>query len=92
MLLGGDAGERLEPVGVVGRPVLDGPFLHRLGDGIRNRGLQLVAFGHHFPHALVDGLRQALPHHAVAEYIFTEQFRNVYPFAFFFHWFLLVCK
>ena len=35
MLFGGDAGHRLEPVGVMGGAELDRPFLHFVGDDIR---------------------------------------------------------
>ena len=37
VLLGGQAGHRLEPVGVVGRAVLHGPLSHRGGDDVGDR-------------------------------------------------------
>ena len=43
MLLGGEAGERLEDVGVVGRAALQRPFLHRLGDRVGERGVERLA-------------------------------------------------
>ena len=46
VLLGGDAGHRLEPVRVVRRAVLDGPVLQRRGDDVgdgRRRGLSPCA-------------------------------------------------
>ena len=46
MLLGGDAGQRLEPVRVVRRAVLDGPILERAGDDVGDRGLDRLALSH----------------------------------------------
>ena len=43
VLLGGDAGHRLEPVRVVGRAVLDGPVLQRAGDGVGDRRIERFA-------------------------------------------------
>ena len=48
MLLGGDAGQRLEPVGKMGSTVGDSPILHGSGNSIRYAGIQLCA--------LIDGL------------------------------------
>src|SRR5690606_6116480 len=59
VLLGGDAGERLEPVRVVRRLMLDRPVAqgrgHRVGDG----GIERLAEGDRPPERLVDVLRQA---------------------------------
>ena len=52
MLFGGDAGQRLEPMGVVGCAVGDGPILHRRCHGIGDADIELCA--------LVDGLLQGL--------------------------------
>ena len=54
MLLCGDPGQRLEPVRVVGRTVLERPLLHRLCNCIRDGRIELVALG--------DGLLQLLIH------------------------------
>ena len=43
VLLGRDAGHRLEPVRVVGRAVIDGPVLQRAGDGVGNRRIEGLA-------------------------------------------------
>ena len=41
VLFGGDTGQRLEPVGEVGRAVLDCPVLHGRGDSIGHGGVEL---------------------------------------------------
>ena len=77
MLLRRDAGQRLEPVGIVRRAVLDGPFLHGLRNRIRNGRVQLIP--------LIDGLFQlpvyvlwkTLPHHLVVKYILSENSGDV---------------
>ena len=43
VLLGGRAGERLEPVRVVGRAALHRPLAHRRGDGVGERRLERLA-------------------------------------------------
>ena len=43
VLLRGDAGQRLEPVRVVGRTVFDGPVLERGGDDVRDRVIDRLA-------------------------------------------------
>ena len=50
MLLGSDTGQRLEPMGIVGSTVGNGPILHGGGDSICYAGIQL--------RALIDGLAQ----------------------------------
>ena len=52
VLLGGDAGERLEPVRVVGGAVFDGPFLHRVGDDVGDLEVERAI--------LLDGLGKVL--------------------------------
>ncbi len=46
MLLRRDAGQRLEPVGVMGRAMLHCPVLHRLCHNVRCRVVQLTAMLH----------------------------------------------
>ena len=43
VLLGRQAGQRVEDVGVVGGALLDGPVLHGRGDGVGHRGVELLA-------------------------------------------------
>ena len=54
MLLGGGAGQRGEPVAIVGRAVFERPFFHGQGDGINDGRVELFAFG--------NGPSQALGH------------------------------
>ena len=89
MFLGGDAGERLEPMRVVGRPVFDSPGFHGLSNRICGVAFQFIAFGHALFDAPIDGVRKAFPHHAIAEYIFTEKFCDIDCFTLFFHELLL---
>ena len=58
VLLGRDAGERLEPVRVVRGAVLDRPILHRRGDGVGDRGVERLAVRDRPAQRLVRGLRQ----------------------------------
>ena len=60
VLLGGRAGERLEPVRVVGGAFLHRPFLHRLRDGVGERGVERLAAGEGSLQRLVDVLGQAV--------------------------------
>ena len=46
VLFGGEAGHGLEPVGIVGGPVLKGPVLHGPGDHVGVGGIQRDAAGH----------------------------------------------
>ena len=45
VLFGRHAGQRLEPVGVMGGPLFHGPVLHGVGYHIGNRGVNLLACG-----------------------------------------------
>ncbi len=72
VLLRSNACQRLEPVGIVGCAVFDGPLLHGMGHGIRDRGIQLIALGDGFLQLPVDAFRQTLPHDAVVEDVLSE--------------------
>ena len=48
MFLGGHAGQRLEPVGIMGRTVVDCPVFHRMGNHVSDRRVQFAA--------ILDGL------------------------------------
>ena len=54
VLLGGESGKRLEPVGEVGGAVLDGPVLHRGRHHVGHLGIERLA--------QLDGPHQALEH------------------------------
>ena len=67
MLFRGNAGQRLEPVGIVGRALFNSPILHCLRHRVGHSDIQI--------HSLVNGLAkrrvnlrgELRPHHAVVE-------------------------
>ena len=69
VLFGGSAGQRLEPVGVMGRALRDRPLLHRVGDVPGDRGVQRRAFPDGFQQLLIDRARQELLHGRQIEHI-----------------------
>ena len=73
MLLGGESGQRLEPVGVVGRPILDGPVLHRCCHDARHLGIERLPVFDGLHQALVDLSWEPLPHNAGAEDVGTKE-------------------
>ena len=75
VLLGGDAGQRLEPVRVVRRAVLDRPVLHRRGDRVGDRGVERLAVRDRPAQRVIDGLRQARLLHFVVEHQAAERCR-----------------
>ena len=62
VLLGGDAGHRLEPVGEVGRALLDGPVLHGVGHDVGDAQVHALALADAVQHLPIRVLRQALAH------------------------------
>ena len=72
VLLGGQAGERLEHVGVVGRALLQRPLLHRQCDGVGQRGVERLAPGERLRELLVDLLGEALALDDRAEDVLAE--------------------
>ncbi len=72
VLLGGHAGQRLEPVREVGRALLHRPFLHGGGDGVGERGLEGLALGERLLELLVDRLGQALALDRAGEDVVAE--------------------
>ena len=56
VLLRGEPGERLEPVRVVRRPLLERPVLHRLRDHVGERGVEFLAARDGRPQLAVDVL------------------------------------
>src|SRR5262245_25668851 len=67
MVFGSDAGERLEPMRVMGGAVLDRPVLHGFGHGVCNRRIERFAVSDRLAQRLVSGLRQPLLLFGVAE-------------------------
>ena len=72
VLLRGRPGERLEPVRVVRRAVLQRPLLHRLGDHVGERRVEFLAARERRPQLRVDVLRQPLALLGRAEHVLAE--------------------
>ena len=68
MLFGGNPGEGLEPVGIVGCAVGDRPVLHSSSNGIGHAGLQLCAMIDGFSQGLVYAGAQIRLHNPVVKY------------------------
>ena len=73
VLLGRQAGHRLEPVGVVGRPPLHRPFLHRGGHDVGHVRVERGPLLDRVAQGLVHVLGQARPHHFIGEHIGAEE-------------------
>ena len=76
VLFGGDAGERLEPVRVVRRAVLDRPVLHRRAHVVGDRQVERVAVGDRPAQRVVHRLRQPRLLHLVVEHQTAECLRR----------------
>ena len=68
VLFGGDAGHRLEPVGIVRRALFDRPIAHRLGDNVRLGAGQTLAVLPGGAQCAVDLRRETLLHDGVRKY------------------------
>ena len=79
VLLGGDAGQRLEPVRVVRRAVLDRPVLHRRRDRVGHRRVQRLAVRDRPAQRVIHGLRQARLLHRVVEHQAAERLGRARP-------------
>ena len=76
VLLTGDAGQGLEPVGVVGRALLNGPALHDAGHDIGDLKVKrLTLFNRRFQ-TLVGRARQTLAHLMLVEDFAAVKFHN----------------
>ena len=73
VLLGGDAGQRLEPVRVVRRAVLDRPVLHRRGHRVGDRRVERLAVRDRPPQRVIDRLGQPRLLHCVVEHQAAER-------------------
>ena len=73
VLLSGEAGKRVEHVGIVRGAIVDGPVAHRGGDGVGNAWVERGALLDRLHHGAVDGLGQAALHGRRPEHIATEQ-------------------
>ena len=80
MLLRRDAGQRLEPVGVMGRAMLHCPVLHRLCHNVRCRVVQLTAMLHDAFHFRERFFGKTLLHLSKGEYIFSKQLFHIQHF------------
>ena len=77
VLLGGNAGQRLEPVREVRRAVFDGPILERRGDGVGRRRVERLAAHDGVAQRLICRLRQPGLLDLVAEHARPERLFHV---------------
>ena len=74
VLLGGDAGQRLEPVRVVRRAVLDRPLLHRGRDRVGDRDVERLAVRHRAAQRVINRLGETRLLDFVVEHEAAERF------------------
>ena len=77
VLLTGDAGQRLEPVGVVGGTQLHGPALHHAGHDVCHFDIQRSALVQGVLQALISSARQALLHHMFVKDLAAVDLHNI---------------
>ena len=77
-----DAGEGLEPVGVVGGPLLHRPVLHGVGHNVGGGHADVAPVLHHVHDLPEHPLGQALPHDGGAEDVGTEDLCHVHAHTF----------
>ena len=77
MLLRGDTGHRLEPVGVMGGALLDRPILHCVRNDVCNAYVERLAEVDGLHQLLEDFLRQLVAHYVFIKYVLGEYLRNV---------------
>jgi hypothetical protein len=77
VLFGGDAGHRLENVGVVRGALFDGPVLHRTGDGVCDGRVKRRALPDCLLEGLEDHLGQARPLDLFVEDVHAVQVLDV---------------
>ena len=77
MLLAGNAGQRLEPVGVVGGTQLHGPALHDAGHDVGHLDVQRSTLVQGVLEALIRSARQALLHHMLVKDLAAVDLHNI---------------
>ena len=77
MLLGGDAGHGLEPVGKMGSALGERPILHGAGDDVGNGGVKRGAFPDCLFECAEDILGQPVFHNGLVKDHGAEQLRNL---------------
>ena len=77
MLLTGDAGQRLEPVGVVGGTQLHGPALHHAGHNVGHLDVQRSTLVQGVLQALVSSAGQALLHNVLIKDLAAVDLHNI---------------
>ena len=77
MLLAGNAGQRLEPVGVVGGTQLHSPALHDAGHDVCHLNVQRCALVQGLLEALVGSAGEALLHDVLVEHLAAVDLHNI---------------
>ena len=77
VLLTGDAGQRLEPVGVVGGAQLHGPALHHAGHNVGHLNVQRGALVQSLFQTLIGGAGQAFFHNVLVKDLAAVDFHNI---------------
>ena len=67
MLFGGDTGQGLEPMGEMGRALLDRPILHGICHAVGDGGIEILTAGNGLAQRLINVLGQSLTHDVVVE-------------------------
>ena len=78
VLLGSDAIQRLEPVGVMSSTLFHGPVLHGVGHSIGHIEIQVLAFVDGLAQGLIYVLGQPLLHDVVVEHRGTKELGNAF--------------
>ena len=73
VLLGAEAGERLEPVRVMGGPLAGGPLLHATGDLVGQLAVDACPVMHGLPHGVVGILGEEHAHGVLGEDVLPEE-------------------
>ncbi len=71
MLLSGNTGQRLEPMGIMGSTLFNGPFLHLVCNNVSGLDIEFTTFTDRFFQFLIRLLRKAILHDGVVKDIFA---------------------